>query len=169
LERARALKWLRAAAVLAAAAISAGCVRDTFAAPFSSASPFVPWIPDPWRSAYPWACAATVAFAAARRHVPREPSAGALSLAGIGALALARVAAPASYEFISRLIPESIRDDVLVPCVWAGLAFETWLPLFVLAALGYEALTILALHTGEGWPHRGTRSRGGNGDTPGRG
>jgi hypothetical protein len=110
-----------------------------------------------------------VAFAAARRHGPRGASVGALSFAGVGALVLWRVIGPASYAFVSRLIPESIRDDVLVPCVWAGLAFETWLPLFVLAALGYEALKILALQTGEGWPHRGTRGRGGRGDASGRG
>lgn len=163
MERTRALRWLETAAALAAAAVSAAMVRDTFASPFSSASPFVFWIPDEWRSAYPWACMSAVAFLLLSRRRGREEPPVGPALVGAATFLLARVAAPPLYALASRLLPESIRDDVLIPCVWAGLALETWLPLFVLAALGFEGLRVVVHGMGAGWPERGARRRHGRG------
>ena len=142
------------------AAVTVGCLRDTFTGPFSTASPFRPWIPDPWRSAYPWACAAAAALAAvrSRRGRPDFPI-GALSQVWVAALLLARLAAPWFYALVSSLIPMSVRDDVLVPCVFAGLALETFLPIAVVGALGLAGLRELALRAGGGWPARGGLGR----------
>jgi hypothetical protein len=149
---------IRALAIGITTAITVGCIRDTFTGPFSTASPFLPWIPDPWRSAYPWACVTTAAFAAiaARRDKP-NPSTGTLSLAWVASLLLARRLAPAFYAQAASFIPLAFRDEVLVPCVFAGLALETLLPVAILGMLGLAGLRFLALRAGGGWPSRGRR------------
>jgi hypothetical protein len=155
MKRSSALKALRVAAILAVTGMSIGCVRDTFAAPFFSQGPFRPWIPEPWRTAYPWACAGTVAVAALARSRGRlDASTGALSLTWSAALIAARVAAPAFYALLSSLLPGSIRDDLLIPCVFAGLALENLLPTVVLAALAFSGLGHVAVRAGGGWPAR---------------
>lgn len=151
------MNGLRAAALAATVAISVACVRDSFTSPFSTANPFPAWISDEWRSAYPWAVLVAAAFAFAAHRGGRSFGAGDACLAGLGGLVLARFAGPGLYGAASSLIPADARDDALIPLVWAGLAFETWLPVVVSAFLGLAGLQWAAVRVGGGWPMRGRR------------
>jgi hypothetical protein len=159
------LTWVRAAAPVAAAALSFACVRDSFSQPFSKASPFVPWVADAWRSAYPWACAAAGVAAIAAHRAGRGSTAGDYSLTGLAALAFFRFAGAALYAAGSRLLPAGARDEILIPLVFLGLVLETWLPVVVGGMLGLAAIRWVAVRAGGGWPTRGRyRRSGGAGD-----